>query len=136
MFGKCTIYFEDPFWVGVFERTEESGYTVARYVFGAEPGQAEILSFAHSQFHLLKFSQVKSAAIITKKVESYKHRQHRIRHEATQTGVGTQAQQVIKAEYERSGQLARSQRKELQQQADDKKFLMKAARRMKKQRGH
>lgn len=136
MFGKCTIYFEDPFWVGVFERTEESGYAVARYVFGAEPGQAEILSFAHSQFQLLKFSQIKSTAMMTEKVESYKHRQHRIRHEANQTGVGTQAQQVLKAEYERSGQLARSQRKESQQQAEDQKYLMKAARRMKKHRGH
>ena len=31
-----TVYFEDPFWVGVFERVEDDQLSVCRHVFGAD----------------------------------------------------------------------------------------------------
>ena len=31
---KLTVYFEDPFWVGVFERVEYNSLSVCRVVFG------------------------------------------------------------------------------------------------------
>ena len=37
MEGKLTVYFEDPFWVGVFERVEEGKLSVCKVTFGAEP---------------------------------------------------------------------------------------------------
>ncbi len=56
MEGKCTIYFEDPFYVGIFERIDERGYSVARYVFGAEPSDAELLQFVRNDYRRLQFS--------------------------------------------------------------------------------
>ena len=35
--GKLTVYFEEPFWVGVFERIEDGKLSVAKVTFGAEP---------------------------------------------------------------------------------------------------
>ena len=35
--GKLTVYFDDPFWVGIFERSEGSKLSVAKVTFGAEP---------------------------------------------------------------------------------------------------
>ena len=35
--GKLTVYFEEPFWVGVFERIESGKLSVAKVTFGAEP---------------------------------------------------------------------------------------------------
>ena len=35
--GKLTVYFEEPFWVGVFERIENSKLSVAKVTFGEEP---------------------------------------------------------------------------------------------------
>ena len=35
--GKLTVYFEEPFWVGVFERIEDGKLSVAKVIFGAEP---------------------------------------------------------------------------------------------------
>ena len=35
--GKLTVYFEEPFWVGVFERFKEGKLSAAKVVFGAEP---------------------------------------------------------------------------------------------------
>ena len=35
--GKLTVYFEEPFWVGVFERIEDGKLSVSKVTFGAEP---------------------------------------------------------------------------------------------------
>ena len=35
--GKLTVYFEEPFWIGVFERIEDGKLSVAKVTFGAEP---------------------------------------------------------------------------------------------------
>lgn len=52
-----TVYFEDPFWVGVFERVEDDQLSVCRHVFGAEPTNAEVLAFVQQRFRKLAFSQ-------------------------------------------------------------------------------
>ena len=43
--GKLTVYFEDPFRVGVFERIENGKLTVAKVTFGAEPKDYEIQQY-------------------------------------------------------------------------------------------
>ena len=34
--GKLTVYFEDPFWVGVFERIEDGKLSVAKVNIGVQ----------------------------------------------------------------------------------------------------
>ena len=43
--GSFTVFFEDPFWVGVYEREEPGGLTACRVVFGAEPKDGEIYAW-------------------------------------------------------------------------------------------
>ena len=43
--GRLTVYFEDPFWVGVFERIENGKLLVAKVAFGAEPKDYEVQEF-------------------------------------------------------------------------------------------
>ena len=33
--GKLTVFFEEPFWVGIFERIEDGKLSVAKVTFGA-----------------------------------------------------------------------------------------------------
>ena len=40
--GKLTVYFEKPFWVGIFERTEDGKLSVAKVTFGVEPKDGEV----------------------------------------------------------------------------------------------
>ncbi len=37
--GKLTVFFEEPFWIGVFERISGDKLSVSRVVFGTEPKQ-------------------------------------------------------------------------------------------------
>lgn len=54
--GKLTVYFEEPFWVGVFEHIENSRLTVAKVTFGAEPKVYEIQEYIQRYYFSLKFS--------------------------------------------------------------------------------
>lgn len=40
-----TVFFEDPFWVGVFERQAQGALTVCKVTFGAEPKDGEVYAF-------------------------------------------------------------------------------------------
>ena len=40
--GKLRVYFEEPFWIGVFERIEDGKLSVAKVIFGAEPKDYEV----------------------------------------------------------------------------------------------
>jgi hypothetical protein len=50
MVAVFTVYFEDPFWVGLLESEDSGSLVVARQVFGAEPSNAELLDFMLYRF--------------------------------------------------------------------------------------
>ncbi len=54
--GKLTVYFEEPFWVGVFERIEDGKLSVAKATFGAEPKDYEVREYIQKYYFSLKFS--------------------------------------------------------------------------------
>ena len=42
---KLTVYFEEPFWVGIFERIDDGKLSAAKVTFGAEPKDYEVQDF-------------------------------------------------------------------------------------------
>ena len=40
--GRLTVYFEEPFWVGIFEHIEDGKFSVAKVTFGVEPKEYEV----------------------------------------------------------------------------------------------
>ena len=49
--GRLTVCFEDPFWVGVFERIEDKKLSAAKVTFGAEPKDYEVLEFINRNYY-------------------------------------------------------------------------------------
>ncbi len=47
--GRLTVFFEEPFWIGVFERISEGKLSVCKVTFGAEPKDYEIYELVVSQ---------------------------------------------------------------------------------------
>ena len=56
--GKLTVFFEEPFWVGIFERIEDGKLSVAKVTFGAEPKDYEVQEYIQKCYFSLKFSPV------------------------------------------------------------------------------
>lgn len=136
MDGKCTVYFEDPYWVGVFERADENGCSVARFVFGGEPTEAELLQFVLSNFHTLCFSQPAAYQKMEEQEAGFKRRQRQARQQMRQQGIGTYAQRALQAEYERVKQAHQEESREDREAHEREKFLLRQARKKEKHRGH
>jgi Skp family chaperone for outer membrane proteins len=136
MEGRFTLLFEDPFWVGYFERQDENGIQVAKFTFGAEPTSAELLAFIHRDFPRLLFSapQQQSPAAVLE--GNFKRRQREIRKQMSAPAASTRAQEIYQQELQRSLQKLKKSRKEesgLNKAAERQKAL---AKKLKKKLGH
>ena len=61
--GKLTVFFEEPFWIGVFERLSEGKLSVCKVTFGAEPKDYEIYDFVLKNYGRLRFSPAVAADV-------------------------------------------------------------------------
>lgn len=60
--SKLTVFFEKPFWVGVFERVEGEKLSVLKVTFGAEPKDYEIYAFILEKQRQFDLKQQKQKA--------------------------------------------------------------------------
>lgn len=132
--GKLTIFFDNPFWVGVFERIEKNKLSVCKITFGAEPKDGEIFEFLSKTFYKLKFSSsvdviIKAPSANPKKI------QRMARKETLQTGIGTKSQQALKLQQEEN-KLQRKQISKKQKEYEKQKlFLLKQQKKKAKHKG-
>ena len=97
--GKLTVFFEEPFWVGVFECVSDGKLSVCKVTFGAEPKDYEIYDFVLKNYYRLRFSpavetDVKEAGRNPKRVQS------EVRKQIQNTGIVTKSQQALKLHHE------------------------------------
>jgi hypothetical protein len=136
MEGRFTLLFEDPFWVGYFERQDESGIQAAKHTFGAEPTSAELLAFIQRDFPRLTFSAPQQQPPAAALEVNFKRRQREIRKQMAAPAASTRAQEIYKQELQRSlGELKKSRQEEsaLNKDAERRKAL---AKKLKKKLGH
>ena len=68
---KLTVFFENPFWVGVLECNEDGKLTVSKLTFYKEPKDYEIRNFILKKYNQLNFSPAVENVVIEKQ-KSYK----------------------------------------------------------------
>ena len=85
---KLTIYFEEPFWVGVFEELDGDKLSVCRTVFGAEPTDAQVWEFVLANYRRLQFSAPVKAEQ-KQNADNPKRRQRNARKQMEASGIGT-----------------------------------------------
>ena len=89
MKSSLTILFENPFWIGLFERIDGDKYEVCKITFGAEPKDYEVYDFLLKNWHKLKFSPpVKTEKIEERKINP-KRMQREINSQLENKGIGT-----------------------------------------------
>ena len=133
--GKLTIYFENPFWVGVFGRIENRKLSVAKVTFGVEPKDYDVLEFINRNYYHLQFSPaVETVVKDTKK--NPKRAQRDAKKQTMETGIGTKSQQALKLQQEQN-KLARKERsKKEREEESDRLFEMKQQKKKEKHKGH
>ena len=133
--GKLTIYFEDPFWVGVFERIENRKLSVAKVTFGAEPKDYEVLEFINRNDYHLQFSPaVETVVKDTKK--NPKRAQRDAKKQTLETGIGTKSQQALKLQQEQNKQERKVRSREQRDAESQRLFELKQMKKREKHKGH
>jgi hypothetical protein len=134
--SKFTIFFEDPFWVGVFERNFDGKLEVCRVVFGSEPTDNEVHEFILTKWNTLRFSAPIPGDRIVEKHINPKRLQRKIKKETQAVGIGTKAQQALKLQLE----LNKSERKTQNCQETDllnsRIYQLHQQKRKEKHKGH
>ena len=133
--GKLTVYFEDPFWVGVFEKEFDGKLSVSKITFGSEPKDHEVLNFILYHYHELRFS---SGVELKKKIsaDNPKRRQRNARKQISAVGIGTKSQQALKLQYDEMKNLKKQIRKERAAAEKQRMFELKQQKKKEKRKGH
>jgi sulfur relay (sulfurtransferase) DsrC/TusE family protein len=133
--GKLTIYFEDPFWVGIFERIENRKLSVTKVTFGAEPKDYEVLEFIYRNYYHLQFSPAVETVIKDTK-KNPKRAQRDAKKQTLETGIGTKSQQALKLQQEQNKQERKVRSREQRDAESQRLFELKQMKRREKHKGH
>ena len=133
--GKLTIYFEDPFWVGVFERIENRKLSVAKVTFGVEPKDYDVLEFINRNYYHLQFSPAVETVVKDMK-KNPKRAQRDAKKQTLETGIGTKSQQALKLQQEQNKQERKVRSREQREAESQRIFELKKIKKREKHRGH
>ena len=134
--GSLTVLFEDPFWIGLFEVTDEEGFHVCKVTFGAEPTGQEIIEFVEKNWHKLKYSEGIETTSTLEIKKSPKRQLREARKQMVSQGIGTKSQQALKMQQERNKVERKQLSKDEREAERQRKFDLRQAKMKEKQRGH
>ena len=133
---KLTVFFDDPFWIGVFE-VEEGDYKVSKVTFGAEPKEPDIYQFILRNYYKLNFFEEKVYdKKVTKDTINPKRMQRNIKKQLKNKEIGTKAQIAIKKQHEENKIERKKTNKEKREIEEMRKFELKKKKSKEKHRGH
>lgn len=132
-----TVFFENPFWVGIFEKRDVNGYSAAKVVFGPEPADPEILAFIAQKYpRQINYSKANiDYRAVTHKVNP-KRQQREASKLINQTGISSKAKETLKLEYENNAQKRKKKHKEKKIAILEEKYEQKAEKKKQKKKGH
>ncbi len=134
--GKLMVFFDEPFWVGVFESSDGETLKVAKVTFGSEPKDGEIYDFLLKHYNRLQFSQPISDEKTPEKRINPKRMQRDIHRQLTAKSIGTKAQQALKAEQENKKMTRKACNHQKTEEETQRQFELRQEKKKQKHRGH
>ena len=132
--GKLSVFFDEPFWVGVFERIEDGKLSVAKVTFGAEPKDYEVYDFVLKHYYNLQFSPAVEVAVAEKHINP-KRMQREIKKQMSNTVIGTKSQQALKLQHEQYKTERKRENREQKQAEEQRLFELRQQKKKEKHRG-
>jgi hypothetical protein len=133
--AQLSVFFEDPFWIGIYERLEAGQIEVCKITFGSEPKDYEVYGFLSENWKNFKFSPPVSGTELEERRINPKRMQREIAHQLQNPGIGTKAQQALKALQE-AGKSERKQKSKLFIEAEkERQFEIRQQKKKEKHKG-
>ena len=133
--GYLTVYFEQPFWVGVFEHIENGRLFVAKVTFGVEPKDYEVNEFVQKHYYDLKFSPAVET-VVNESCKNPKRIQREAKKQLQKKGIGTKSQQALKLQHDQLRTERKAKSREKKEAKAKQMFKIKQQKRKDKHRGH
>jgi hypothetical protein len=129
------VFFEDPFWAGLFSISDSDTTKYCRVVFGKEPTDIELYQFVLNNFNNLVFSKIEQPVPKKELALNPKRRQKQASKEIKErTGV-TQSYRTIK-ESLKAGKKTIKRQARRQRKENHLAFELKQQKRKEKHKGH
>ena len=132
--GRLTVFFEEPFWVGVFERISGGELSVCKVTFGTEPKDYETYDFVLKNYDRLRFSPA-VAADLKETGRNPKRVQREARKQVHNSGIGTKSRQALKLQQEQLKTERKIVSREQREAERQRRFELKQQKRKEKHRG-
>ena len=133
--SKLTVFFDDPFWVGVYERFSEGELEVCKITFGAEPKDCEVYEYYLNNFNSLGFSPPLKAEGERECRINPKRMQREASRQLEERGVGTKSQQALKLQQEQGKSERKQKAKQRREKEANLKFELRQMKQKEKHRG-
>lgn len=133
--GTLTVFFDDPFWVGVFERVEEGKLSVCKVTFGAEPKDCEVWDFILRRYDALKFGSAVQTEL-KQRADNPKRRRRNAKKTVQMNGIGTKSQQALAVQREELKTERKKYSREQREAEQERRFAIKRNKRKEKHKGH
>lgn len=121
---RLIVCFEDPFWVGVFERIQDGKLAAAKVTFGSEPKDYEVSEFILRRYYSLQFSPAVETAVKDRE-KNPKRMQRDVKRQMENTGIGTKSQQALKLQQEQNKKMRKEKSREKKLAESERRFEMK-----------
>lgn len=128
------IFFEDPFWIGLFESILDDQLSVCKVTFFSEPSDQEIYEWIIRKYSLLKFSP-KVKTVVKKMSDNPKRRQREAKKLSHQLKIGTKSQQALKLQHEQLVSEKKELKKRNEKQQKEFQYQLKKEKHKAKHRG-
>ena len=132
--GTLTVFFEEPFYVGIFERISQGKLSVCKITFGAEPKDYQVYDFILKNYDKLRFSPAVEA-VVKETRKNPKRMQREVKKQTQTIGVGTKSQQALKLQQEQMKTERKQIGKERKEAETQRMFELKQKKRKEKHRG-
>lgn len=132
--GKLTVFFENPFWVGVFEQIENGKLSAAKITFGAEPKDYEVYEFVLKHYYNLQFSP-SVETVVSEIRKNPKRVQRDVHKQLSNIGIGTKSQQALKTQQEQFKTERKIKQREQKEFDKQRQFELKQQKKKAKHRG-
>ena len=132
---SLTVFFDEPFWVGVFERVDGGKLYVCKVTFGAEPKDYDVFEFILRRYYKLTFSPSVQTEV-RQKADNPKRRLRNAGKQMERSGVGTKSQQALQKQREEMKTEQKQLSREKRDAEEKRRFEMKKQKKKEKKRGH
>lgn len=133
--GRLQVFFEAPFWVGVFEQVCDGKLSVCKVTFGAEPKDSDIQQFILKHYDMLPFSPAMDYEEKSPKRLNPKRLHREVKKQIANAGIGTKSQQALKLQHQQGKQERKACFRKRQEAEKQFRFELKQQKKKEKHKG-